>query len=870
MKYQKNSRILLFSILLSALALILSFAGGVFSAFAAWTPSESDWTEDRISDPDEGYAYSFAVVGDTQKLLWYDLLNGTDNLGKMYDWIVDNAHDRKIACVMGLGDVTDANTGKNPSDPDHIFNGNTARTNEYLYAKENINKLADAGIPYTLVRGNHDKPSDASSTEYTFDAYFPYAEYASLYPDGTVGRYDGKYEDGTTYNVYIKFEVAGEKYLILTLDCGVASHTEKADDILEWANKVVSSNPEYKVVLTTHIYLQSDGSRSADATKQYEYYGVYGGSTVWERLVRRHRNIVLVLSGHVSYQDIVWSREKGDCGNTVTQFMINPQVVDLPEKHGGTGLVALFGFRRDGRTVDVEYYSTVRDAYFRKVNQFTFELDKLGSAPDFSGINHTHVYSGGCDCICDLCLKTTRAPKTEHTYSNVCDPLCDVCGERREASHSYTDDCDAVCDNGCGETRIPPHFFKDPTCEKCERPVVRDFYYTVTGGEACVIKYVGADTKVAVPDMINGFPVTSVGQRAFINNAEVTSVFLPDSVEEIGVYAFSGCSALTEVTGTPALRSIGAFAFEECKSLAGFVFPDTLYYIGDSAFMNCSALKEAIIPANLNAVERFAFRGCTSLEKVSLPETLNAIRPYAFYTCNKLSDITPFTNVKNIGKLAFYRCYKLTELSFSKELNTVSNAAFGECRGITDVWYSGSDKPGSDVISTAPSSGYDNKYLTRDEVTWHFGSCPANVSDRTHVFTSDCDAECDLCRKTVREPLALHEYEFVCSEKCSICGSERETEHTYDGDFDRECNICHAVRSTIPPLGVLYGDANGDGDVSAFDVVKLKKFFAEFDIRTSRSEIKLSFGADINGDGKASALDVIRLKKYLSEGDLVT
>ena len=62
------------------------------------------WVEDVEAPAD--YAYSFAVVGDTQILNRYS----PQYMTNIYDWLVDNADANKLKFVMGLGDITDADT----------------------------------------------------------------------------------------------------------------------------------------------------------------------------------------------------------------------------------------------------------------------------------------------------------------------------------------------------------------------------------------------------------------------------------------------------------------------------------------------------------------------------------------------------------------------------------------------------------------------------------------------------------------------------------------------------------------------------------------------------------------------------------------
>ena len=112
-----------------------------------------------------------------------------------------------------------------------------------------------------------------------------------------------------------------------------------------------------------------------------KYGGSNTGDQMWDKLIRKHENIVLVLSGHFSSDKIIVSKAQGDHGNTVTQMMIDPQTTD--KTYQGAGLVAMLYFSEGGKKVDVEYYSTIRDEHFLEENQFSMELDTVdaGASP---------------------------------------------------------------------------------------------------------------------------------------------------------------------------------------------------------------------------------------------------------------------------------------------------------------------------------------------------------------------------------------------------------------------------------------------------------------------------------------------------------
>ena len=78
------------------------------------------------------------------------------------------------------------------------------------------------------------------------------------------------------------------------------------------------------------------------------------------------------------------------------------------------------------------------------------------------------------------------------------------------------------------------------------------------------------------------------------------------------------------------------------------------------------------------------------------------------------------------------------------------------------------------------------------------------------------------------------------------------------------------VPGNIEVIDFVYGDATGDGTVDGFDVIRLKKYLANYDYDTETSTTEIGFGADANGDGKVDGFDVIRLKKYLADYDYET
>ena len=319
------------------------------------------WVDVEERDP-ESYDYSIAVVGDTQNLTYYY----PEALTTLYDWIVANAESKKIGFVMGVGDINEKDSDK-----------------EWTISSAEIEKLRDATIPQSLVcGGTHDSIPQ-------FNKYLPYTEYVSAYEGKVVY---GFFDDGTGVyslsNAYQLITIGQTPYMFLTLEWAPrAAH-------VAWANEVIAAHPEYNVIITTHAYLAEDGTpfntyhhATPDSTGAK---AAYNGAELWNELIRRHENIVMVLGGHDTSDFVIKREVYGDHGNRIVEMLINPQHTDIIQK--GTGMVAMLYFSDGGRTVDFEYYSTVQDKLYREENQFSFEMPRVEA--ESATINQASVSLG--------------------------------------------------------------------------------------------------------------------------------------------------------------------------------------------------------------------------------------------------------------------------------------------------------------------------------------------------------------------------------------------------------------------------------------------------------------------------------------------
>ena len=99
--------------------------------------------------------------------------------------------------------------------------------------------------------------------------------------------------------------------------------------------------------------------------------------------------------------------------------------------------------------------------------------------------------------------------------------------------------------------------------------------YYIINNEVTIIDYDSlGPTEVVIPETIENYPVTEIGDEAFMCCYKLKSVQIPNSVKSVGDKAFYSCDSLTSIILSDSTTSIGAQAFEGCRSLKSVTIPD--------------------------------------------------------------------------------------------------------------------------------------------------------------------------------------------------------------------------------------------------------------------------------------------------------
>ncbi len=168
-----------------------------------------------------------------------------------------------------------------------------------------------------------------------------------------------------------------------------------------------------------------------------------------------------------------------------------------------------------------------------------------------------------------------------------------------------------------------------------------------------------------IEDLIISEPVDSI-QSCVFYNFKCKSVNLTDYVKHVGTMAFSNSSLSTLIIGN-GIENVGNSAFANCINLSSVEFGKNIKKIGDGAFARCSNLSSVKLDNNLKIIGNAAFYGCSKLSDIDFGNNVTHIYNNAFIGCNINEFVLP-ESIEYLGGNAFLGLDKLTLGSNIKEI----------------------------------------------------------------------------------------------------------------------------------------------------------------------------------------------------------
>ncbi len=103
-----------------------------------------------------------------------------------------------------------------------------------------------------------------------------------------------------------------------------------------------------------------------------------------------------------------------------------------------------------------------------------------------------------------------------------------------------------------------------------------------------------------------------IGQSAFYNQAGITAITLPSSIQHIGMYAFEKCPNLKKVNITDIAAFCGISTF--LTGVFWFSLPDL--------YLNGVLVTDLVIPDGVTEIKDYVFNRCGSIESVRIPASV--------------------------------------------------------------------------------------------------------------------------------------------------------------------------------------------------------------------------------------------------------
>jgi hypothetical protein len=280
--------------------------------------------------------FTIAMLPDTQ----HYSRKYPDSFLAQTDWIRRNRDKENIVFVTHIGD---------------IVNDRNKRMDEWELADKAMSQL-DGVVPWGVCLGNHDFDDHGANRGVKgFLQYFGPQRFKKY------AWYGGASENGL--NSYQLFSAGGVDFLVLHLEFDVPNAA------IDWARQVLAEHGSCAVILSTHSYLQGrDGiGRNVKDTSN----GISNtGEDVWNKLIRSHPQIFMVLCGHVQKTVEYKQVSMNDAGKPVVEMLADYQA----RPNGGDGWMRLIRFVPAAQEIQVRTFSPV-------LNKFETDADSQFVVP---------------------------------------------------------------------------------------------------------------------------------------------------------------------------------------------------------------------------------------------------------------------------------------------------------------------------------------------------------------------------------------------------------------------------------------------------------------------------------------------------------
>ena len=171
---------------------------------------------------------------------------------------------------------------------------------------------------------------------------------------------------------------------------------------------------------------------------------------------------------------------------------------------------------------------------------------------------------------------------------------------------------------------------------------------------------------------------------------------------------------------TMSVKQIGENAFKDCVDLSSVQFSSSITYIDKSAFRNCTKIRRLTIPSNITSINKCAFWGCTSLEELIIEDGESTLScgingnssPSSVFDCKlkylyigrnigcpergetyDLDNTNLSTIIIGSGKtfISGFKGAKISKITIPSNVYSIDEGAFKDCKNLESVYFEDSN-----------------------------------------------------------------------------------------------------------------------------------------------------------------------------------
>jgi hypothetical protein len=358
------------------------------------------------------------------------------------------------------------------------------------------------------------------------------------------------------------------------------------------------------------------------------------------------------------------------------------------------------------------------------------------------------------------------------------------------------------------------------------------------------------------------YDVKAIGQEAFQDCSDLTSVTIPNSVKSIDYAAFYGCTGLTVMNIPYGVETIGYSSFANCSGITTLTIPNSVTSIKNYAFYGCSGLTSVIVPSSVTSLGDGPFGGCTSLSSITIPNGITTLTSGFLSGCTSLTSVTIPNSVLSIGRSAFQNsgltsitipnsvtsidadaflnCFELLSVTIGDGVTSIGSKSFAACTKLTDVYCL------AKVVPTTNSDAFTSSFI--DRYTLHVPAALIESYKSTAPWSGfkdiiALDGETTQCAKpTIKVEDGILTFSSQTEGVTYVASYNFSNEETKKGGSQLVLagnTICHV------------------------SVYATKEGYLNSETSTADVELNVGVMGDVDGDGKVNVADHVKLSDII-------